>query len=70
MFVEWLNHTLRWFRNKMRMNDSYFVRKIHAESIERSGVMGRPQVKWINRVDLYYREILLDWVLRMIEESA
>ncbi len=39
----------------MRMNEFDFTKKVFESIIEGRGVRGRPPVKWINRVEEYWR---------------
>ncbi len=42
----------------MRMNECDFTERVYESRIEGTGVKGRPPVKWINRVEEYWRERL------------
>ncbi len=48
----------------MRMNECYFTKRAYESTIEGRGVRGRPPVKWINRVEVYWREKEVWSVLR------
>jgi len=55
--VEWVKcGTLRWFGLVVRMNENEFVKRVYKSKIEGPSVRGRPPVKWINRVDDYWRD--------------
>ncbi len=55
--VEWVKRsTLRWYGHVMRMNECAFTKRVYESTIEGREVRGRPQVKWINRVEEYWRE--------------
>jgi len=38
------------------MNENEFVKRVYKSEIEGQSIRGRPPVKWINRVDKYWRE--------------
>ncbi len=40
----------------MRMNECDFTNRVYESTIEGRGVRGRPPVKWISRVEEYWRE--------------
>ncbi len=40
----------------MRMNECGFTYRVYESMIEGRGVWGRPPVKWINKVEEYWRE--------------
>lgn len=64
--VEWVKYgILRWFGYMIKMDD-YFVKRMFMGSIEERGVKGRPPVKWINRVDEYWRKVV-DWELKVLK---
>ncbi len=48
---------LRWYGHVMRMNECEFTKRVFESTIEGRGVRGRPPVKWINRVEEYWREL-------------
>ncbi len=55
--VEWVKRsTLRWYGHVMRMNECAFTKRVFESTIEGRGVVGRPPVKWINRVEEYWRK--------------
>ncbi len=55
--VEWVKQsTLRWYGQIMRMNECDFTKRVYESTIEGKGVRGKPPVKWINRVEEYWRE--------------
>ncbi len=55
--VEWVKQsTLRWHGHVMRMNECDCTKRVYESMIEGKGVRGRPPVKWINRVEEYWRE--------------
>ncbi len=55
--VEWVKrNTLRWYGHVMRMNEYAFTKRVYERTIDGRGVRGRPTVKWINRVEGYWRE--------------
>ncbi len=55
--IEWVKRsTLRWYGHVMRMNECDFTKRVYESTIEGRGVRGRPPVKWINRVEGYWRE--------------
>ncbi len=47
---------LRWYGHVMRMNECNFIKMVYDSTIEGRGVRGRPPVKWIVRVEEYWRE--------------
>ncbi len=47
---------LRWYGHVMSMNERDFTKMVYESRIEGRGVRGRPPVKWINRVEEYWRE--------------
>ncbi len=55
--VEWVKRsTLRWYGLVMRMNECAFTKRVYESRIGRRGARGRPPIKWINRVEEYWRE--------------
>ena len=55
--VEWVKRsTLRWYGHVMRMNEGDFTKRGYESTTKGMGVRGRPPVKWINRVEEYWRE--------------
>ncbi len=55
--VEWVKRsTLRWYGHMLRMNECDFTKRVYECTIEGRGVRGRPPVKWINRLEEYWRE--------------
>ncbi len=55
--VEWVKRsTLRWYGHVMRMNECDFTKRVSESTTEGRGVRGRPPVKWINRMEEYWRE--------------
>ncbi len=40
----------------MRMDECDFTKRVYESTTEGKGVRGRPPVKWINRVEEYWRE--------------
>ncbi len=55
--VEWVKRrTVRWYGHVMRMNECNFTKKVYESTIGGRGVRGRPPVKYINRVEEYWRE--------------
>ncbi len=60
--VEWVKRsTLRWYGHVMRMNECAFTKRVYESTTEGRGVRGRPPVKWINRVEEYWRERKSGW---------
>lgn len=53
---------LRWYEHVMKTNEYDFTKKVYESTTEGRGVRGRgergvyPPVKWINRVEEYWRE--------------
>ncbi len=55
--VKWVKWSiLRWYGHVMRMNECDFTKMVYESAVEVGGVRGRPPVKWINRVEEYWRE--------------
>ncbi len=55
--VEWVKRSvLRWYGHVVRMNECEFTERVYESTIEGRGVRGKPPVKWINRVEEYWRE--------------
>ncbi len=55
--VEWVKQSaLIWYGHVMRMNECDFTKRIYESTIDGRGVRGWPPVKWINRVEEYWRE--------------
>ncbi len=48
--------TLRWYGHVMRVNECDFAKRVYESTIEERRIRGRPPVKWINRVEEYWRE--------------
>ena len=49
-------NTLRWFGHLERMEKVEIIGRVYESEIEKSDVVGRPPVRWINRVEEYVRE--------------
>lgn len=45
----------RWLGYVTRRNEDDFVKTVNEGRVEGEGIKGRPPVKWINRVDEYWR---------------
>ena len=55
--VEWVKrNSLRWFGHVERMQKEDLAKRLYNSEIEGIGVRGRPPVRWMNRVEEYYRE--------------
>ncbi len=55
--VDWVNRsTLKWYGLVTRMNECDFTKSVYGSTIEGREVRERPPVKWINRVEEYWRE--------------
>ncbi len=55
--VEWVKQsTLRWYGHVMRINECDFTKWVIKSRIEGRGISGRLPVKWIDRVEEYWRE--------------
>ena len=55
--VEWVKrNSLRWFGHVERMRKEDLTKRVYNSEIEGRGVRGRPPVRWMSRVEEYYRE--------------
>ena len=55
--VEWVKrNSLRWFGHVERMKKEELTKRVYNSEIEGRGVRGRPPVRWMSRVEEYYRE--------------
>ena len=55
--VEWVKrNSLRWFGHVERMKKEDLAKRVYNSEIEGRGVRGRPPVRWMSRVEEYYRE--------------
>ncbi len=65
--------TPRWYGHVTRMNECDFTKRVYESTTEGRGVRGRPPVKWINRVEEYWRERVggrgLEWAGRVPEQG-
>ncbi len=62
--------TLRWYGHVMRMSECDFTKRVYESIIEGREVMGRPPVKWINRVKSIGETEWVGEVWNALRESA